>query len=221
MQVKKRAIFYIGGYDPKSPDAFYDRLHREATRFEALWDTSVSPGARAKHGADVTIEKLKTKGDGWQVETDFHFLTLDDIVLKDFAQPLWKRVGRSLITTADYVFSGTAIKFARHAWRFCLYFAYPPLALLATILIALAVSVWVAAAPLPFAAVLSFAAFAVVFMLAVHFFWKRRFVLHLMDLWSFSRDFVRQRRTDIEDKLDNFAKLIVSKVKPISNSNST
>jgi len=207
MQVKKRAIFYIGGYDPKSSDEFFDRLHRETSRFEQLWDVQVESGDRTKHGADVTIEKLRANGNDWAVETDFHFLTLDDIVLKDFQQPFWKRLGRSLITTIDYVLTGTAFKFLFHAWRFFLYFAYPPVAVVSTIVLAYFLASFISSLDVPYSGILALFSFGLVFAAMVQFFWKRRFVLHLMDLWSFSRDFVYRRRTDIEDKLDAFAGL--------------
>ena len=32
--VKNRCVFFIGGYDPKTPSEFFDRMAKELRRFE-------------------------------------------------------------------------------------------------------------------------------------------------------------------------------------------
>ncbi len=206
--VKSRAVFFIGGYDPKSPDVFYTRMDRELGRFQDLWDTSVEQGKVTING-DVSTRRFAANGDGWTTETDFNFLTLDDIVLRDFERPFFQRLWRSLVTSSDYIFSGTAFKFLRHAWRFFLYFAYPVGMPPATLIVALAVAMIVWTSGISLVPIAATVAFLVVAALMVQFVWKRYFVLHLMDLWSFSRDFIHRSRDDIETKLDRFSDLIV------------
>lgn len=207
-EITKRAIFYIGGFDPKSPEEFFARLGKEKARFETLWDVSSNQTAASELSDDVTLGRFKTSGTDWQVETHFHFLTLDDIVLKYFADPIWKRTKRSVATTADYVFSGTAFAFIKHAWRFSLYFAYPPLAVIFTILL----SLFVASLVLPFGILTALLAFGCTCFALVQYIWKRKFVLHLMDLWSFSRAYLHQNQTAIDTKLDAFAGLTAGQI---------
>ena len=111
--VRRRAIFFVGGYDPKTPEAFFARLQRELARFETLWGlkSAVSPVAVSSDGEIGTVT-LKTEGGdpAWAVTSDFNFFVLDKIVLADFARPLPVRLGKYLVAFADFVFSGTALQ---------------------------------------------------------------------------------------------------------------
>ncbi|MEL6782819.1 MAG: lipase [Pseudomonadota bacterium] len=205
--VSRRAIFFIGGYDPKSPDAFFHRLEREGKRFETLWDVDLSHGETSQVEPDITRQTVaaRSRGEDWQVETDFHFLGLDDIVLKDFDASVLQRLARYGRTLAGYFASGTAFFFARHAWRFFLYFLYPAL----TLLLALALTVGLGRAAgqgIGFMAGIGVA--MIVSGLALWLIRTRTSVFHLMDLWSFSHRFALQKRPDMEAKLDRLADTI-------------
>ncbi|MFD0915453.1 lipase [Pseudahrensia aquimaris] len=215
--VAKRAIFYIGGYDPKSPQAFFERLQKESRRFEELVGADIQAIETKKVRDDITLTRFtasgETEGKAWQTQTDFHFLTLDDIVLKDFKRPFYTRFGRSVLTTWDYLLTGTAFKFLAHAWRFFLYFSYPPMAVVLSFVLA-----WLAARgsmslSLPYAPAIATVVFVLVLFALVKLVWKRRFVWHLMALWSFSRDYLRRTRRDIEVKLDGLADVAIETVK--------
>src|SRR5690606_23206187 len=99
--VRQRAVFFIGGYDPKTPDSFFGRLNREIKRFEALWNvhSTVSPVEVTPDGevGSVSIETAPADK-SWITETDFNFLVLDKIVLADFDRPLPVRLGKYLVT---------------------------------------------------------------------------------------------------------------------------
>lgn len=205
--VRRRAVFFIGGYDPKSSEAFFKRLRREIARFDALWNVRsvVSPVCDTADGqiGSVTIE-TGSAGEGWETQTDFSFLVLDRIVLADFARPLPVRLGKYLLAFGDFVVSGAALRFFASAWRFALYFLYP----LATLVLFAAFG-WLAArliAPWPgFARCI---VGIVVFAIALMTLGNRWSTNHLMDLWSFSLDFMRGRRPDAEALMQRFAEEI-------------
>ena len=66
--VKRRAVFFVGGYDPKTPEAFFGRMRKEIARFEALWGlkSTMSPVVISadKESGRVTIETASTSP-GW------------------------------------------------------------------------------------------------------------------------------------------------------------
>ena len=97
-KVKRRAVFFVGGFDPKSPNAFYDRMDRENGRFEKLWGASVSRQQLESEDQDIIRCRFATHGEDhgykWSTQTDFNFMTLDDIVLKDFDRPFYDPCGR-------------------------------------------------------------------------------------------------------------------------------
>lgn len=207
--VKRRAVFFIGGYDPKTPEAFFERMRKEIARFESLWGlkSSLSPVGVSQDGeiGRVTIETVSTSPD-WSVTTDFHFLVLDKIVLADFARPLPVRVGKYLVAFSDFVVSGTAFRIFAKAWRFGLYFLFPFLMFLFFALLgyvaACLTTAWIGWASLLVGLAVFAAAQAVL--------GKRWPVNHLMDLWSFSLNFIRGRRPDAEGLMQRFAKAITA-----------
>lgn len=209
--VKRRAVFFIGGYDPKTPEAFFKRLRKEIARFDHLWDNRsvVSPVEPPKESSvgKVTIQTSDTQ-ENWSTETDFHFLTLDRIVLADFARPLPVRLGKYVRAFGDFVVSGTAFHFFASAWRFGLYFLYPFLALFlftfAGYMTARLTSPWLG--------FMGWIVGFVVFSLALVVLGKRWSTNHLMDLWSFSLNFIRGRRPDAESLMQHFAEDVVRRV---------
>ncbi len=205
--VKRRAVFFIGGYDPKSPDAFYERLDKEAGRYEVLRDAEVDGGITKTRNA-VTKRPYKTLHGASSVETDFHFVSLDDIVLKDFDQTFLKRLWRYLVTFSDYTVNGTAFAFIKHAWRFSLYFFYPFLMLLIGTLVSLSLAIMIFNSGVSLSWLTAPVIFLAAFSAFIQMVAKKYFVLHLMDLWSFSRDFIYRSRSDIDDKLQSVSATI-------------
>lgn len=210
--IARRGVFFIGGYDPKTPDAFFDRLTREIARFEKTWNVSAeSSPIDVSADGEVGRMTIRTSAPEWAVETDFNFFVLDKIVLGDFARPLPVRLWKYLVTFADYVASGTFFRMAGASWRFSLYFLYP-----FTLLVLFAVAAWLAAGWmeaggfLPGGALVQILAGLVLFFLLLATLGKRWPVTHLMDLWSFSRNYLRGKRPDAGAFLARCGKTVAS-----------
>jgi len=209
--VQRRAVFFVGGYDPKSPEAFFERLRREIARFDALWDLKSEVSAVSVSQDDevgqVTIETAG-KSPAWSVTTDFHFLVLDKIVLADFARPLPVRLGKYLAAFADFVISGTALRIFANAWRFGLYFLFP----FVMILLFAMLGYLSARLTAPWIGWAGWLVGLAVFAAAQAILGKRWPVNHLMDLWSFSVNFIRGRRPDAEALVQRFSETITQRV---------
>ncbi|MBX3584027.1 MAG: lipase [Rhizobiaceae bacterium] len=203
--VSRRCVFFIGGYDPKSPEAFFGRLDREMRRYESTWNVTAKITGIANPAKDVGVATVEAAGDGWQAVTEFHFLGLDSIVTKDAARPLPVRIGRYLAAFLDYWLSGTAFAIFSRSWRFGLYFLYPFVAALLFYLVAWVVArlvINLAGIEIPGLSWL-IALLALFPLLAT--LGKRWFVPHLMDLWSFSLEYLRGRRPAAGALLDRYA----------------
>lgn len=212
--IRRRTIFFVGGYDPKSPDAFFARLGREMDRFRKLWgiESSVSSVSVSEDGAVGTVSIESGEGTGaarWTTSTEFNFLVLDSLVLADFARPLPVRLAKYLAAFADFVITGTAFRMFAKAWRFGLYFLFP-----FGMILLFALAGWLAgrlAAPW-----LGWSAALVglgVFAAAQAVLGRRWPVNHLMDLWSFSSAFIRGRRPDAEALMQRFARALVERTR--------
>lgn len=210
--IKKRAVFFVGGFDPKSSTAFFDRMDREIARFEALWGVDVSHQESDEISKDVTCTRYRASGgeaeDRWVSETDFHFVSLEDIVLQEFAKAFLVRFWRYLVTFFDYVISGTAFSIIRHGWRFSLYFFYPAVMIAISVIISWLLAGLIAQSGIQLARLAAPLVFLVGVFIFAQLLWKRYSVLHLMDLWSFSRDYLRNKNDAIDAKLNGLADLV-------------
>jgi hypothetical protein len=211
--VRNRAVFFIGGYDPKTPAEFFGRMAKELRRFEQTWNVSaaLSPVDVADDGESATAV-IETSADGqWRVNTEFTFLVLDDIVTKDFARPLHVRLVKYIGAFLDFMLSGAFISIALRSWRFALYLLYPFLAICFFAAIAVGAAALAARLPAPYSFVVAPAAGVAVFGLLLGRLGERWSVTHLMDLWSFSRDYLRGRRPDAESLLQGLAETVVAR----------
>ena len=200
----------IGGYEPNSAGAFFQRTNREYARFGETWHLNTNIGKfKLSNDRHIATVNMKTRDKGWQVDTEFNFLVWNELVLKDFAKALPVRLVHYLITFFDYVLSGTAFSFFRTNWRFALYFLFP------AVMIGLFITAGLLTAKL--ALMLSFnggsivatiAGFAI-FMSLLKWVGGRWFVLHLMDLWSFSRYYLREMRPDADAGIKIYANAVV------------
>ncbi|MEO1399449.1 MAG: lipase, partial [Pseudomonadota bacterium] len=98
--------------------------------------------------------------------------------------------------------------FLRHAWRFWFYFMYPFSMLAIGVAVSLVLSMLIATSGVALAwltAPIIFVAAMASFMKLIA---KPYFVFHLMDLWSFSSDFIHRRRPDMDAILDELSSLV-------------
>lgn len=212
-RISRRAVFFIGGYDPKTAEAFFGRLGREVTRFDKIWGVSTAiSGVEPTSDGEAAKATIQTEADNWATETDFTFFVLDRIVLGDFSRPLPLRLWKYIVMFGDYVATGTLFRLFAASWRFGLYMLYPFFMLLVFAAAGSLVGRWLARAGFAGALPLGVAAGIIVFFGLLASLGKRWSVTHLMDLWSFSRDYLRGRRPDADAQLRRAGKLIAERV---------
>ncbi|MEQ1940860.1 lipase [Mesorhizobium sp. VNQ89] len=228
--IGRRCVFFIGGYDPKTPAAFFRRLSREMELFETTWDVQSSRSDVATPEGDVGIltvtsshrqaahpqndaYELPAEDRDWQVTTDFYFLGLDSIVTTDAARPLSVRLFRYLVAFFDYWLTGTAFSFFSRSWRFALYFLYP----FVTTVFLFLVAFFASSAVLRFLGIDSLAIAMLIALVALFpllaTLGKRWSVTHLMDLWSFSSEYLRGKRPEAERLMDRYAAIVAQAAK--------
>jgi hypothetical protein len=208
--IRRRCVFFIGGYEAKTAKAFFERLQREMRHFEATWGVETSTTNVALPSVDVgSARVVASKAGSWQVTTEFRFFGLDSIVSANAARLMPVRVFRYLVAFFDYWLSGTAFSIFAKSWRFGLYFLYP-FAVAAFFFLAI---LFVSSAGLRFAGIDTSGLPVLIALLGL---WpllatlgKRWFVTHLMDLWSFSLEYLRGRRPEAEALMDRYAAIVV------------
>jgi hypothetical protein len=126
VQVSKRLVIYIQGFDPRGLKEYYNFFHREFERACALhgWTGKVG-GARdipKRHAADWDFSAT---GDGWQVGTRFLFLRWDDLIQADLARPVWWKIVQLYRTIGVAMLSGAFRRMLRASWRYSLFALLP------------------------------------------------------------------------------------------------
>jgi len=213
--ISRRSVFFFGGYDPKTPEAFFQRLGREIARFERTWGVSASLSSiDVSSNGEVARTTIRTVADDWVVETDFNFFVLDKIVLGDFARPLPLRLWKYVVTFLDYLATGTLFRLFRASWRFSFYLLYPAIMIVLFAAAACLAAGWLSRSGLlPAKALLGPILGLALFFGLLATLGKRWPITHLMDLWSFSRDYLRGRRPDAEALLKRCGEAIVARVR--------
>lgn len=207
----RRGVLYLGGYDPVTPEKFFARQARELGRFRKTWEVEAVPTpARPSEDGHVWQSEIETQGDGWSTHTDFRLLAWDDLVKGDFARPIWKRIPLSLGLLADFLFTGTILRYFLAAWRFGLYFLAPFLFSLLFVIAAafvtsltLRIDHWVVAWLAPIV-------FLLVYAGLMRWPGNRWFVSHLLDARTFMGEYMRGWRPDMEARIDRFAREILA-----------
>jgi hypothetical protein len=126
VQVHRRLVIYVQGYDPRGLAEYYRMFRREFRRTCDLYDLTgkiSKPQDNPRHF--TTAWDVTTNGDGWQVDTRYLFLRWEDIIRKDFARPAWWKIVHMYRAMAAALTNGVMWRILQAHWRFGLFILYP------------------------------------------------------------------------------------------------
>jgi hypothetical protein len=220
VQIKRRLIVYVQGYDPRGLAEYYRMFRREYRRTCELYGLSGKIG-RAENDPErfITTWDATTAGDGWQVETRYMFLRWEDIIRKDFARPVrWKIVNmyRSYMLS---LLGGVVLRLQRAHWRFGLFTLYPFLlmslwVLLGAVAGVLATKLLIAlGAPLALAGIAGIATGIGSFSTLLWLTERKTYLLYLCDDGASTYQFAHRRRPDWEERMETFAGYLVDSIR--------
>jgi hypothetical protein len=126
VQVRKRLVIYVQGYDPRGLAEYYRMFRREYRRTCELYGLTGTVG-RIEDNAEKfnTSWNVTINGDGWQVATRYMFLRWEDIIRKDFGRPAWWKIVHMYRVFGAAIFNGVFLRILRAHWRFGLFMIYP------------------------------------------------------------------------------------------------
>jgi hypothetical protein len=205
-KVKKRCVFFLGGYEPIPPERQRERYIRELARSGRTWAAKTEAGPlELDPERMIGTWRIAASGPNWSTDAAYNSLLWHDIVLSDFARPTWQRVFRAAVAFGDFLLTGTAIRYFRVNWRYGLFFAYPVLLLLAFATLSIYAASYLPGLGLPVPYLL--APLAAIAIFAVLMVWPGRFLMldYMMDDWIFGHELVHRTRPDFDRRLDGFA----------------
>lgn len=216
MQVHRRLIVYVQGYDPRGVAEYYRIFRREYRNTCALYGLSGEIGkATNDPERHIATWDATTAGDGWQVDTRYMFLRWEDIIRQDFARPLWWKIVAMYHALGIAVFNGVLARIMRAHWRFGLFTLYP--LVLMTFWIAMGAVVGLVideaatnlGASRPLSIVIGAVAGCAAFAGALWLTGSRSYLLYLCDDVASTYQFAHRQRPDWEARLETFAGYIV------------
>jgi hypothetical protein len=208
-KVKKRCVFFLGGYEPIPPERQRERYIRELARSARVWavETKVGP-LELSPGRRIGAWPVAAFGPNWGTDSIYNSLLWDDVVTADFARPAWRRVLLAVVAFGEFILTGTALRYFLVNWRYGLFFAYPVMLLAAFAAIGIYVASFLPGLGVPLPFVLAPLVAVAVFALLVA--WPGRFLMldYMMDDWIFARELVHRSRAGFDERLDGFAEAL-------------
>ena len=212
--IRRRYVYHLCGYGPIGA-GWYRVFKRELPTFARTWNISSQVSEPSPDPATCSPHwQVTTSAPNWRVETGYGMLVWDDIILSDFARPIIGRLARSSRAFLDFMLTRSAARYFKANWQYGLFFLFPFVLLLVFFLVAMVIAYYVASAlassyPLQVALFLMLS--AAIFIVLLRWPGRRWSVLHGLDDWIFSWEYVHDRRPDVEARVDRFAEALAER----------
>ncbi len=219
MQIQRRLVIYVQGYDPRGIAEYYRMFRREYRRTCELYGLTGEVGrAISDPNRFITNWTVSTSGYDWQVTTRYMFLRWEDIIRKDFARPVWWKILNMYRVELLAILNGVVPRIFKAHWRFGLFVLYPLVMMTAWALIGALAGFAAAAlaeafgAPSPVPALAGTASGFAVFAALLWLTERHTFLLYLCDDTVSTHQFAYRQRPDWEERMEAFAGYVVEAV---------
>lgn len=136
-KIQSRLVMHFSGYEPLSANDHYQRMLRECARFRDLWnvDQEIGPLEQVDDVEQVTI---RSKGEDWAVSTRIVYLEWASFVDRPHSGTFWRSIAACLPAYLAHFRTLVPFRYFAANWRYGLYFIYPILVILLSVLLAIA-----------------------------------------------------------------------------------
>ena len=216
MRVERRHVIYVQGYDPRGLAQYYRMFRTELRKFGRLYEltTTIKRPQGAADGA-TAYWTIDTHASDWQTHTRYDFLRWEDLIQRDLAAPIWRRVFRGEFLFWKIILNGTFARFWKAHWRFAIFIAYPHLMLygetLGALLVGFACGKGFAALGVasPWNIAAAAVAFAAMLWALLKFTESRSYLLYLVADMIWTWQFAHRLEPEWDQRIDRFAKNLV------------
>lgn len=112
-KVKKRIVFYLGGYDPRGARHYYNLYKKEALKNNTIDKMQIQVSSRKKEANHLISWNISAKNKQSQTETKYHFLVWDDIFRKTWKKSFLTYLLDILNYLSFYVFSSVVKRYIK------------------------------------------------------------------------------------------------------------
>ncbi|UGY20010.1 alpha/beta hydrolase [Bradyrhizobium septentrionale] len=215
--IQRRHVFHIGGYDPITPEEQVERLRRSLSSFEKIWGASSRLSEISNASAINASCNLEAWGPNWKTCITFEMLRWDDLIRRDSGVGLVPRLVQSTVALFDFILTGTVFRYAIASWKYALFFLFPYCCLLLIALCSAGLS-YLVVRPIPATfwveqLLLGIFLSLAIFISAVLWIGPKRRINHILDDAIFSHQFLYGRRSEVDERLNDFAAVISRKAR--------
>jgi len=211
--VKKRIVYYIGGFDPRGVRHYHSLYKEHFTKQCAINGMSGSVSSRKKIHNHLYQWEIEVNDHGHNVHTTYNFLSWDDIVRKQWSSSLLEYYKDLLYCIKAYIFTGLVFSFAKASPKQMLAAFYPVLYLLGSLALALYLGKVVSDNLWGYVAFLvgSFVTLGV--LIGLEKVGNHLGVFWLLRIYAFSVRWGKGEVRSIEDRIDDFVQEIANALK--------
>lgn len=196
--IRRRVVINVGGFDGEGPTGVHRRFKRDMLRFGRVWnfqtvaaDPTITPDA-------VRWDVFVSSAD-FSVVTEFHHFRWDDVIERYALASPWRRIPLGLVAFCDFLFSGTALRYLRHSWRYALFFGYPIVVLFIILMASTTIGVYLSRSLTLPSAVLPLCFLAFITLIAFADRWL--YLSLLFDDWIFARRYILSGPIELQARL--------------------
>ncbi len=129
-EIKKRDVFYIAGYDPRSYRYYYSLYKTNAKKQNKINNLNIQVSKTNKLKTNISSFEITTNKD---TKTNYTFLSWNDIVKENWTEGFFSNFLDTLYFVKMYLFSGIFIRFAKESKEQLIAGLYPLIYLMITL----------------------------------------------------------------------------------------
>ncbi|MGD9970983.1 MAG: hypothetical protein AB7S65_11075 [Sulfuricurvum sp.] len=133
MNIRKRAVFYIAGFDPRGVRHYYSLYKEHAARQSSINGIEMEVGPRRKVNQFMYQWNIVAEDNGQKAQTDYCFLAWDDIVRKQWSSGIVSYYLDLLYCIGFYILNGLVFSFAKSSPKQMMAAFYPVVYLLGSL----------------------------------------------------------------------------------------
>lgn len=130
MQVRKRIVYYLSGFDPRGVRYYYGLYKEHARKQAGINGMDYSVGARKKISRHLYEWTVETMDAGTKVETRYRFMSWDDLIRHEWSNGLYSYYKDLFYCIITYIFNGLVWSFAKASPKQMMAAFYPVLYLI-------------------------------------------------------------------------------------------
>lgn len=212
MPVRRRKVFYIPGYDPRSPSVYHDLLAGGLVRAAPHRGFSAEAGPYLDEKRPLIGFSAQAQGEGWHTDVDLALMRWEDVLRKTYSRSVWPRLPAYAALAWHLVRCGLFRRAFQADYRFFAFLIYPflvtVLALTAVLGISAGAGLWLDT-HVPGVGWLLFLAAVCAGAYAFDQFERRAFVRYLLEDWLFTFAVARAELPEMGARLDAFADAVI------------